>query len=220
MNRAASRGFSVEDDGDQINPEFGQEALRVGCRLGRWAVLNFCGSIGTENYRGCDMRKSGRKEIPTASRGRVRSDHALVGTWEDPEEKFRILVRYNHPLVGTWQEVENPISETSVVYKIAVVHGHFVVSGVDEADGTRLTISDIRWDGAALYFTSVYPRTGRRVKHLFREFKRGLVNHDVTSTDHEVWRKRTPEKAASRSLKSKIAHRLGRSTQARRSLLP
>jgi hypothetical protein len=136
------------------------------------------------------MEKSAKKKIVSATRGMVRSDHALVGTWEDPEEKFRILVRYNHPLVGTWQEVENPISETSVVYKIAVVDGRFVVSGIDEGDGTKLTISSTRWDGAALYFTSVYPRTGHRVKHVFRPFKPGLVNHDVTSTDHEVWRKR------------------------------
>jgi len=106
------------------------------------------------------MKKSARNKIPSATGARVRSNHALVGTWEDPEEKLRILVRYNHPLVGTWQEVENPISETSVIYKIAVVDGHFVVSGIDEDDGTKLKISDTRWDGAALYFTSVYPRTG------------------------------------------------------------
>jgi hypothetical protein len=140
------------------------------------------------------MMRSAKKKIPSASRARVRSDHALVGTWEDPEEKFRILVRYNHPLVGTWQEVENPISETSVIYKIAIVDGHFVVSGIDEGDGTKLVISNVRWDGAALYFTSVYPRTGRRVKHEFRAFKPGPVNHYVTSTDLEVWRKRTQKK--------------------------
>ncbi|MGA2966868.1 MAG: hypothetical protein ABSD64_11705 [Terriglobales bacterium] len=136
------------------------------------------------------MRKSAKEKTASASKARVRSDHALVGTWEDPEEKFRILARYNHPLVGTWQEVENPISETSVIYMIAVVDGRFVVNGIDEGDGTKLKISNVRWDGAALYFTSVYPRTGHRVKHVLRPFKPGLVNHDVTSTDHEVWRKR------------------------------
>jgi hypothetical protein len=108
------------------------------------------------------MRKSAKNKIQSATTERVRSNHALVGTWEDPEERFRVLVRYNHPLVGTWQEVENPISETSVIYKIAVVDGRFVVSGIDEGDGTKLTILDTRLDGAALYFTSVYPRTGRR----------------------------------------------------------
>jgi hypothetical protein len=137
------------------------------------------------------MKKSAKNKIPPAPGARVRSNHALVGTWEDPEGKFQILVRYNHPLVGTWQEVENPISETSVVYKIAVVDGHFVVSGIDEGDGTKLKISDTRWDGASLYFTSIYPRTGHRVQHELRAFKVGLVKHYVTSTDLEFWRKRS-----------------------------
>ena len=130
----------------------------------------------------------------SATKARVRSSHALVGTWEDPEQHFRVLVRYNHPLVGTWQEVENPISETSVIYKIAVVDGRFVVSGIDEADGTKLTISRVRWNGTSLNFTSVYPTTGHRVEHEFRAFKRGLVNHYVTSTDLEVWKKRHQKK--------------------------
>lgn len=182
-------------------------------------VLNYYGIVGTKKHRGCDMRKSARKEIPAASRSRVRSDHALIGTWEDPEEQFRILVRYNHPLAGTWQEVENPISETSVVYRIAVVDGHFVVSGIDEGDGTKLTISNIQWDGAALCFTSVYPRTGRRVKHVFRVFKRGLVKHDVTSTDHEIWRKR-PKKRDIKARKGQTARRSGLSTPTTRTPLP
>jgi len=118
----------------------------------------------------------------------------LVGTWEDPEEKFQMLVRYNHPMAGTWQEVENPISETSVVYKIAVHGGRFAVSGVDEGDGTELTISNVTWDGSALYFTSVYPRTGHRVEHELRAFKPGLAKHYVTSTNLELWRKRSNRK--------------------------
>ena len=134
------------------------------------------------------------KARSSAGRARVPSSHALVGTWEDPEETFRVLVRYNHPLVGTWQEVENPISETSVIYKIAVVDGYFAVSGINEADGTKLTISRVRWDGTSLYFTSVYPTTGRRVRHELRAFKPGLVKHYVTSTDLEVWRKRHQKK--------------------------
>src|ERR1700688_2953118 len=133
------------------------------------------------------MRKSAKNKIRSVTKGRGLSNHPLVGTWEDPEKKFRMLVRYNHPLVGTWQEVENPISETSVIYKIAVVDGRFVVSGIDEADGTKLTISKVRWDRTALYFTSVYPITEHRVKHELRVFKPGLVNHYVTSTDLEVW---------------------------------
>jgi hypothetical protein len=132
------------------------------------------------------MKKFVKKKIAS----RVLSDHALVGTWEDPERKMQVLVRYNHPLVGTWQEVENQVSESSVVYKIAVADGRFVVSGIDESDGTKFKISAVRWDGAALKFTSLFPPTGHRVKHVLRASKPGLVNHEVTSTDYEVWRKR------------------------------
>jgi hypothetical protein len=139
------------------------------------------------------MRISDKKKVH-ARAARVRSNHVLVGTWEDPEEKFQMLVRYNHPMVGVWQEVENPISETSVVYEIAVVGGQFAVSGIDEGDGTNLTISNVKWDGSALYFTSVYPSTGHCAEHELRAFKPGLVNHYVTSTSLELWRKRSKTK--------------------------
>ena len=136
------------------------------------------------------MGKIVKNTMAISGRVRVRPDHALVGTWEDPEQKVRVLVRYNHPLVGTWQEVENPVSESSVVYKIGVENGVFTVSGIDESDGTKFKISGVRWDGTTLQFTSLFPPTGHRAKHVLRTFKPGLVNHEVTSTDHEVWRKR------------------------------
>lgn len=145
------------------------------------------------------MTKSAKNKIQSATKGRVRSNHALVGTWEDPEGNFRMLVRYNHPLVGTWQEVENPISETSVIYKIAVIDGRFVVTGIDEQDETKFVILNTRWDGKALYFTSVYPPTGHQADHEFRALKRGLVNHYVTSTDLEVWRKRSKKSRRQRA---------------------
>ena len=139
------------------------------------------------------MKKSVAGRLAPSTRPRVRSNHALVGTWEDPEKKIQVLVRYNHPLAGTWQEVENSISETPVVYKIAVVDGRFVVSGIDESDGTKFKISDVRWDGAALHFMSLFPPTGHRAKHVLRPRRSGLIDHDVTSTAHELWRKR-PQK--------------------------
>ncbi len=138
--------------------------------------------------------KISNKRKAGPGKARLRSKQALVGTWEDPEEKFQVLVRYNHPMAGTWQEVENPISETSVVYEIAVVDGQFAVRGIDEGDGTKLKISNVKWDGSALYFTSVYPRTGHRVEHELRAFRPRLVKHYVTSTDLELWRKRTNRK--------------------------
>ena len=136
------------------------------------------------------MKTSPKKKISRASRTRVSSGHNLVGVWEDPKKKMQVVARYNHPLVGTWQEVENSVSETSVVYKIAVVSGHFVVSGIDESDGTKFMISGVRWDGAALRFTSLFPPTGHRAKHVLRARGPGLMDHEVTSTDYEVWRKR------------------------------
>jgi hypothetical protein len=141
------------------------------------------------------MKKSIKKKISSASRARVRSDHALVGTWEDPENKIWVPVRYNHPLVGTWQEVENSVSENSVIYKIAAINGHFVVSGIEEGSGTKFNISNIRWDGTALEFTSVFPPTGHRVKHVLRVYRPGLVDHEVTYTVRELWRKRPKERS-------------------------
>ena len=181
-------------------------------------VLNYYGIVGTKKHRGCDMRKSARKEIPAASRSRVRSDHALIGTSEAPKSNsgflFATTIRWLELAGGRESDLRNP-----VVYRIAVVDGHFVVSGIDEGDGTKLTISNIQWDGAALCFTSVYPRTGRRVKHVFRVFKRGLVKHDVTSTDHEIWRKR-PKKRDIKARKGQTARRSGLSTPTTRTPLP
>ena len=140
------------------------------------------------------LKKSAARKLASSNRVRVRSNHALAGTWEDPEKKMQVLTQYNHPLVGTWQEVENQVSETSVVYEIAVVDGRFVVTGIDESDGTKFKISHIRWDGAALHFTSLFPPTGHRAKHVLRLRRLGLIDHDVTYTDHELWRKRAQKR--------------------------
>jgi hypothetical protein len=59
------------------------------------------------------MKMTDKKQA-SAGAVRVRSSHALVGTWEDPEEKFQMLVHSSDPMAGTWQEVESPISETSI----------------------------------------------------------------------------------------------------------
>lgn len=54
------------------------------------------------------MKKLAKEKVKSASKS-VRSDHALVGTWEETEKSLQMSVRYNHPLVGTWQEVENSV---------------------------------------------------------------------------------------------------------------
>jgi len=139
------------------------------------------------------MKKPSRRKTSLAKSVGVRPDHPLVGTWEDPSPMIWIPVHYNHPLIGTWQEVENSVDVSSVIYKIAAVDGRFVVTGIDEHDGAKLKISEVRWDGKELQFTSIYPLTGYRTEHLLRPRRPGLINHWVTYTQLEVWRKR-PEK--------------------------
>src|SRR5271169_238102 len=114
------------------------------------------------------MKRSPKKKISPARNIGTRSDHPLVGTWEDPSQMVWIPVHYNHPLIGTWQEVENSVDVSSVIYKIAVVDGRFVVTGIDEHNGTKLKISEVRWDGNELQFTSLYPPTGYRAEHSLR----------------------------------------------------
>jgi len=140
------------------------------------------------------MEKKGpiKKTIP-AVRARLRTAQSLVGSWHAPEKTAWIPVRYNHPLVGTWREVENSVYVTSVVYNIAVVNGNFVVSGIDEENGTKLNISAVKWNGSSLSFTSVYPTTGYCTKHVVEARRPGLVNHWITYTTLEIWRKR-PQK--------------------------
>jgi hypothetical protein len=139
------------------------------------------------------MKKPGKRKINPENDARIRPDHALVGTWEDPDQAVWVPVHYNHPLAATWQEVENPVLESSAFLTIAVVAGRFVVT-MEEEDGTKFKISNVRWDGSALSFVSVYPPTGHLVKHVLRPFKRGLIEHEITYTDRELWRKLPSQK--------------------------
>jgi hypothetical protein len=133
--------------------------------------------------------KSKRAE-PTAVA--ARTSHALVGTWEDPEKRFMVAVRYNNPLAGVWQEEKNSVSETSVIYKIEVEDERFVVSAVDESDGTAFKITHVRWDGECLKFSTLFPPTGHRARHVLHVLKAGLMKHEITYTETEIWKKRKP----------------------------
>ncbi len=131
-----------------------------------------------------------RKIARRAGTKRLHNYHPLTGKWKGPEKQFRIPVRYDHPLIGTWREVENPVDVTSVVYEVTVKDGRFVVTGLDEENGTQLRILQVRWDGEFLKFNSVYPTTDYQTKHAMTIVKRGLVKHFVTFTELEFWRKR------------------------------
>jgi hypothetical protein len=140
------------------------------------------------------MKKSAKKPALTK---KVRRNHPLVGSWIDPKKKRWTAVRYDHPLVGKWQEVENNVQETSAIFDVTVIKGQFVVNGIDETDGTKFRISNVRWDGKRLHFTSVFPPTGHRAKHVFQAIKPDLVNHWITYTDLELWRRRPPKEGRS-----------------------
>src|SRR6266481_547387 len=109
-------------------------------------------------------------------------------------------VRSTHPLVGTWAQENNSVDRTSAVFTITVKERRFLISGVDESDGTAFKISNIRWDGACLRFVSLFPPTNHKAKHSFRLVGKGRVSHRVsysdeesTFTDDERWNKRLPE---------------------------
>lgn len=94
-----------------------------------------------------------------------------------------------HPLVGTWKQKANPYHVTAVVYTIAARQGRLVVSATDTADGEKLKISGIRWDGKELRFTSFCRSTNWKVEHEFRVRRPGLADHQLTYTEREVWEK-------------------------------
>jgi hypothetical protein len=105
-------------------------------------------------------------------------------------------VRSNHPLVGTWEQERNPYDTTTVRFTIAVEEGCFVVSGLDEADGEALKITSTRWDGEDLRFISLCPSTNHKAKHVLRILERGRMSHEVSYdgeegrySDRELWRK-------------------------------
>jgi len=140
------------------------------------------------------MKKPDKKKVMTARRSSVPANHPLAGSWLDPEKKMVVSARYDHPFIGTWQEARNSVSESSAVYTIAVVDRRFVVSGIDESDGTSFKVSNVRWDGRRLQFTSLFPPTGHLAKHVFQALSPGRVRHAVTYTDIEIWQKRRPRR--------------------------
>src|SRR5437667_4034418 len=111
--------------------------------------------------------------------------------------KKRVGVRPSHALVGTWKEEGDPSETTQAVFTVAVEGGRFHVSGVDESDGVVFRITDTRWDGERLRFTSMFPTTNHRAKHVFQVIAKGRISHQVSYSDEdgdyvgtEVWKKR------------------------------
>jgi len=113
-----------------------------------------------------------------------------------------VRVNSNHALVGTWEQEPNPDGTTSVIYTISVERGGFLVQGNDEEDGTPLEISRIRWDGESIHFTTVFPPTRHKARHMLKAVPTRKMSHRVSCTysdgevfsDEEIWRKRLDKK--------------------------
>jgi hypothetical protein len=99
--------------------------------------------------------------------------------------------------VGIWEQETNPFDTTTVVYNIAVKNGRFLVSGVDEEDDTALRVSNVRWDGKQLCFTTIFPPTRHKAGHVFCLLGKKQAKHQVSYSDEEgnyvgdeVWKRR------------------------------
>ena len=113
-------------------------------------------------------------------------------------------------LAGTWVQEPNPGGTTSIAYTILLKQGKLLVKGMDEDDGTPLTVSRIRWDGNSLHFTTVFPPTGHKSKHTLTALSKRKMSQHVSCvyadgevfSDHEIWRKRLDKKKLKRHGKS------------------
>lgn len=113
-------------------------------------------------------------------------------------------VSSRHPLVGTWEQEPSTGATTTVVYTVSVNQGKFRVTGKVGEDGTALEISLTKWDGDSLRFTSYFPPTNHKVKHVLTVLAKGRMNHKLSGTywdgerfsDQEIWRRRNKEVAS------------------------
>jgi hypothetical protein len=105
-------------------------------------------------------------------------------------KRAKIALRKNHPLVGTWEEQDNPTYKTKVIYEITIDERGFAVTGLDEETGETLEISKVSWDGEVLRFSSCFPPTGWRARHVMRFVGKGRAVHDVRGV-REHWIRRS-----------------------------
>jgi len=91
-------------------------------------------------------------------------------------------VSSTHPLVGTWEEQPNIGGTASVVYKVSVKQGSFVVTAWDSEDATALKVSRVGWEGNALRFTSFYPPGEHTTNHVLPHRSKGQLNLRVSGS--------------------------------------
>jgi|HubBroStandDraft_1064217.scaffolds.fasta_scaffold01686_8 hypothetical protein len=104
-------------------------------------------------------------------------------------------LRTNHPMVGTWEQLDNPFHKTSVLYEINVVDGKPTVRAWDEPDSQILEVSRVKWDGEGLHFTTFFPPTRYKTRHILQFVGRARASHQV-GRDHEVWTRRPKKKSS------------------------
>ena len=93
-----------------------------------------------------------------------------------------------HPLEGVWHSPDWSAVEFTTKRRGKT----FSVSAIDADDGEKLKVSDVKWNGKELSFTLFTPSTRHVCKHIFRNFRRGQAECELTWT--EPWRKKTPGK--------------------------
>jgi hypothetical protein len=92
--------------------------------------------------------------------------------------------QFRHPLIGTWTLPDLETAE----YTVHALGDAPAVSGLDASDGEVFVISDARWDGEELRFTSLMPSTSYELRHILRPLDDGTVEHEWTRV--EVWQKK------------------------------
>ena len=91
-------------------------------------------------------------------------------------------VSNRHPLIGTWEEEPNIGGTTTVVFEVSIKDGGFVVTAWDSEDGTELKISQVKWDGSELRFTSFYPPGEHTTANLMRYSSKGKLRLRCSGT--------------------------------------
>jgi hypothetical protein len=119
-----------------------------------------------------------------------------VARADAPGNSARVSSR--HPLVGTWEQEPRTGATTTVVCTISVNQGEFRTSEKDGENGSGLEISLTKWDGDSLRFTSYFPPTKHKAKHVLTVLSKGRTSHKVSGiyrdgerfSDQEIWRRR------------------------------
>jgi hypothetical protein len=91
-------------------------------------------------------------------------------------------------LAGRWMDADE--NGTPVQFTFRPTGRTFDVAGIDTSDGERLVISDVRWDGRILSFTSLVPSTSHVVTYEFEVTAPSEVAVRYTLT--ERWTRVTP----------------------------